>query len=61
MDSWEDTPGHYIQVDVRSLLQDAAITEVLHDKCVRIYFINFVECVKGMGLRLKLRLTVDIL
>ncbi|XP_028408960.1 uncharacterized protein LOC114531547 [Dendronephthya gigantea] len=28
LDAWEETPTHYIRLDVRSLLQDVAITEV---------------------------------
>ncbi|CAB4005041.1 Hypothetical predicted protein, partial [Paramuricea clavata] len=28
LETWEETPAHYIRLDVRSLLQDAAITEV---------------------------------
>jgi len=28
IDTWEETPRHYIRLDVRSLLQDAAIEDV---------------------------------
>ena len=33
--AWEETPVHHLRLDVRSLLQDAVITEVrAHHKCL---------------------------
>lgn len=40
LDGWDETPRHYIRLDVRSLLQDAAIEDVSRSDPFIFYLID---------------------